>query len=105
MRLGLTSGDPNGIGIETILKTFQDERMFSSITPILYASENLVESNLKNLGIENVNINVIESVYKVKKGKLNILKSCPEDFKLEPGDLSSDAGEYSFSSLKTLSKI
>jgi len=100
MRVGLTSGDPNGIGIETILKTFQDERMFSSITPILYASENLVESNLKNLGIENVNINVIKAVEKAKKGKLNILKSCTEDFKLEPGDLSSEAGEYSFSSLK-----
>ena len=49
MRLGLTSGDPNGIGIETILKTFQDERMFSTITPNLYATENIVESKLKNL--------------------------------------------------------
>ena len=100
MRIGLTSGDPNGIGIETILKTFQDERMFSSITPILYASENLIESNLKNLGIENVNINVVESVDKAKKGKLNILKACPEDYHLEPGKLSSEAGEYSVSSLK-----
>ncbi len=100
MRVGLTSGDPNGIGIETILKTFQDERMFSSITPILYASEILVENNLKNLGVENVNINVIEYIDKAKKGKLNILKTCPEDFNHEPGDLNSEAGEYSFSSLK-----
>ena len=42
MRVGLTTGDPNGIGVETILKTFMDDRMLNSIIPILYASENLM---------------------------------------------------------------
>ena len=37
MRIGLTSGDPNGIGIETILQVFADERMFKGLTPVLYA--------------------------------------------------------------------
>lgn len=100
MRVGLTAGDPNGIGVETILKTFEDDRMFNSITPILYASENLVESNLKSLGIEKLQVNVIESVDKAKKGKLNILKACDEEFVLKPGELRSDAGHYSYSSLK-----
>ena len=37
MRVGLTTGDPNGIGVETILKTFEDDRMFNSIiTGLIY---------------------------------------------------------------------
>ena len=56
MRVGLTTGDPNGIGVETILKTFIDDRMLNSITPILYASENLVDQNLKTLGVENLSL-------------------------------------------------
>ncbi len=101
MRVGLTTGDPNGIGVETILKTFQDDRMFNSITPILYASEKLVEHNMKVLEIENLNVNVIDSADKAKKGKLNIVKACSEEFSVTEGELSSDAGAYSFSSLKT----
>ena len=54
MRVGLTTGDPNGIGVETILKSFQDDRMFNSITPILYSSEKFVEHNIKVLEIENL---------------------------------------------------
>ena len=101
MRVGLTTGDPNGIGVETILKTFQDDRMFNSITPILYASEKLVEHNMKVLEIENLNVNIIDSADKAKKGKLNIVKACSEEFSVTEGELSSDAGAYSFSSLKT----
>ena len=100
MRVGLTTGDPNGVGVETILKTFEDDRMFNSIIPILYASENLVDSNLKTLGIEKLKINVIESADKASKGKLNVIKVCPEDFKINHGQLSSEAGSYSYNSLK-----
>lgn len=100
MRVGLSSGDPNGIGIETIIKTFSDERMLSSITPIIYASESLVEENLKALGIENLKVNAIESADKAKKGEINILTACSEKFQYTPGELNSEAGEYSFESLK-----
>ena len=100
MRVGLSSGDPNGIGIETIIKTFSDERMLSSITPIIYASASLVEKNLKDLGIDNLKVNAIESADKAKKGKINILTACSEEFQYTPGELNSEAGEYSFESLK-----
>ena len=100
MRVGLTTGDPNGIGVETILKTFEDDRMFNSIIPILYASENLVDNNLKTLGIEKLKINFIESTDKASKGKLNVIKVCSEDFNINHGQLSSEAGSYSYNSLK-----
>ena len=36
--LGITTGDINGIGIEIILKTFSDKRMFEICTPIIFGS-------------------------------------------------------------------
>jgi 4-hydroxythreonine-4-phosphate dehydrogenase len=31
--VGISTGDPNGIGIEIILKAFQDKRLFDFFTP------------------------------------------------------------------------
>ena len=36
-RIGISCGDPNGIGIETVLRVFADDRMFDEVTPVLYA--------------------------------------------------------------------
>ena len=51
-RVGFSAGDPNGIGIETIVRTFEDDRMFEEITPVLYATANLVEAALELTGTE-----------------------------------------------------
>ena len=50
--VGFSAGDPNGIGIEAIVRTFQDERMFQEATPVLYATKNLVEAALEITGLE-----------------------------------------------------
>jgi 4-hydroxythreonine-4-phosphate dehydrogenase len=100
MRVGLTSGDPNGIGLETIIRTFQDDRMFSSVTPILYASENLLKENLKSLEIEDFDFSIIDSADKATEGVLNVININDDSFSHQPGELNSDAGEYSYNSLK-----
>ena len=35
VRVGISCGDLNGIGLEVILKTFEDPRMMLDLTPIL----------------------------------------------------------------------
>jgi 4-hydroxy-L-threonine phosphate dehydrogenase PdxA len=37
--VGISTGDPNGIGIEIILKAFEDKRLFSFITPVVFAHD------------------------------------------------------------------
>ena len=37
IKIGISVGDPNGIGIEIILKTFQDKRIYDFFTPIVFA--------------------------------------------------------------------
>ena len=36
--VGISLGDVNGVGIEVILKTFEDKRMLEFCTPVLFLS-------------------------------------------------------------------
>ena len=36
--VGISLGDVNGVGIEVILKTFEDKRMLEFCTPVLFGS-------------------------------------------------------------------
>ena len=40
--LGISCGDPNGVGIEVALRAFADARMFDYFTPVLFGSVELV---------------------------------------------------------------
>ena len=40
--IGISIGDFNGVGIEIILKTFLDKRMFDFCTPIIFGSAKLI---------------------------------------------------------------
>ena len=62
IRVGISVGDPNGIGFEIILKTFEDRRIFDFFTPVVFAhSKNFIEER-KKLGITT-------SVFKLKNLK------------------------------------
>jgi 4-hydroxythreonine-4-phosphate dehydrogenase len=47
-RIGITTGDINGIGIELIIKAFSEHRLLDFVTPIIFAS-NKVVNYYKNL--------------------------------------------------------
>ena len=53
VRVGISCGDLNGIGIEVVLKTFEDARMFGDLVPVLYAPVKAVSHHRKALGIGN----------------------------------------------------
>jgi len=101
MRIGLTSGDPNGIGIETILSVFSDDRMLEEITPVLYATKEVVVKNLDVLNLKNLNWVEIDSAEDALPGRLNIVGLDIEDFNMKLGEKTTEAGSYSFTSLET----
>jgi 4-hydroxythreonine-4-phosphate dehydrogenase len=98
MRIGITTGDPNGIGIETVIKAFADERMLSDITPILYGLPSLLEFYLNKSEVKDLKWQAIDSVDAAKQGFLNVL-DIAEEFNASPGDLSSESGGFSYKSL------
>ena len=47
IKVGITIGDPNGIGIEVILKIFEDKRIFEYFTPIVFGNTNILKEQRK----------------------------------------------------------
>ncbi len=41
IKVGISIGDPNGIGPEIILKALQDSRLLSGFTAVVYGSNNV----------------------------------------------------------------
>ena len=101
--VGITLGDINGIGIEVILKTFEDKRMLDFCTPVIFGSSRIVSSHKKILGIET-NIQGINSLNDIVHGKINLLNIWKEDVKVEIGKSTKTGGEYAFKSLDNATK-
>ena len=63
-------GDPAGIGIEIIIKTFMDNRMMDFCTPVIFSSKNLINSHRKVLNFDELNFNTINSIKEMQGGEL-----------------------------------
>ena len=97
--VGISVGDINGIGIEVILKTFEDKRMLEFCTPVLFASNKLISYHKKALNLNN-NIHGITSIDKLVHGKINLLNAWKEEAKIDLGKTTEDGGKFAFKSLE-----
>ena len=103
IRLGISIGDPNGIGFEIILKTFEDKKIFDLLIPIVFANvENFIEQR-QRLGIKT-NIFSLKNIHKPEEGKLNIIKTWNQPFPIIFGEVQKEAGKASIRSLEAGTK-
>ncbi len=103
IKLGISIGDFNGIGIEIILKTFLDKRMLDFCTPIIFGSTKLISAYKKNMNI-NVPFNGTKHIDKAIQGKINILNLWKEDIEINQGKPTEISGKYAFKSLEAATK-
>ena len=92
LKIGITQGDPNGIGWEVILKTFADPRMTELCTPVIYGSLKAAEFYQKTIAdLEPVPFHIASSIHEIRRGKINLIL-CGDETKIEPGTASPEAG-------------
>lgn len=96
--VGISIGDINGIGIEIILKTFEDKRMLDFCTPVLFGSNKVISYHKKALKIDT-NVNGIHSLDKIIHGKINLLNIWKEEVKIELGKTTKEGGNCALKSL------
>lgn len=96
--VGISIGDLNGIGIEVILKTFEDKRMLDFCTPVLFGATKAISYHKKALGIETP-VHGITSINQVNHSKINVLNIWKEDAKIELGTATKISGDYAAKSL------
>lgn len=96
--LGISIGDPNGIGPEIILKSFLDKRMFDFFTPVLFAPHEVIKAQLAHFDWE-LNIQWVKKLKKANGGKLNVVAVESEGYTLNFGACSPSSGQVAVASL------
>jgi 4-phospho-D-threonate 3-dehydrogenase / 4-phospho-D-erythronate 3-dehydrogenase len=103
IKLGISIGDPNGIGIEIILKIFEDRRLFEFFTPLIFAPIKLLENQKKHFKF-NSSLVLKNNNLKFQKAQLSVFDlPMPDQAKLVFGEASKTAGQLAFESLKSAS--
>lgn len=99
IKIGISVGDLNGIGIEVILKTFQDNRLLELCTPIVFGSNKTISFQRKYLNI-NINFQGIDLLENAIEGKLNVLNCWKDSPNISFGKETEEGGKYAFESLQ-----
>lgn len=98
IRIGITSGDTNGIGYEVILKTFAEPTIFELCTPIVYGNPRIATYHRKGLNL-GINFATVQNADEAQPDRLNLLVVDDAEVKIEFGVPSAEAGEQALKSL------
>lgn len=104
IKLGISIGDINGIGMEVIIKTFSDSRMMDICTPIVYGSSKISTFHRKTLGVNDFSFNQIKSTKDANHKKANLIDCWKEEVNVALGESNEDGGKYAFKSLEAATK-
>lgn len=98
--IGISVGDLNGVGPEIIIKTFSDPRMLDQCTPVIFASQKLIDAVRKTLEDAPMNFVTIKDFGAVESNMVNVFSCWEEEIPLQPGILTDTGGKYAVRSLQ-----
>lgn len=99
--IGITCGDVNGIGIELIIKTFSDSRITELCTPVIFASNKVINFYRKTVPDINFNFYHTRDISRLNTKQVTIFNCWDEDVNITPGQLTETGGQYAVISLQT----
>jgi 4-hydroxythreonine-4-phosphate dehydrogenase len=97
--IGFSCGDINGIGTELIIKSLSDNRILEFCTPVVFASNKLINFYRKSLPEINFTFSSIKDFYKINPKQVNIFNCWEDEVAVNPGELNETGGIYAVKSL------
>ncbi len=98
--IGFTCGDLNGIGIELIIKSLHDNRILEICTPVVFASNKVVNFYRKSLPEINFVFTSCKDFNRLNNKQVNVLNCWEEEVAINPGELNETGGKYALISLQ-----
>ena len=98
--IGFTCGDLNGIGIELIIKSLHDNRLLEICTPVVFASNKVVNFYRKSLPDINFVFTSCKDFNRLNNKQVNVLNCWEEEVAINPGELNETGGKYALISLQ-----
>ena len=99
IKIGISIGDINGVGLEVILKTVADNKILDFCTPIIYGSSKVVSYHKNMIGLEGFHFQSVGSGQNPYHGKVNVVNCWNEDVNITIGAPSESGGTYAYKSL------
>jgi 4-hydroxythreonine-4-phosphate dehydrogenase len=97
--IGITTGDLNGIGLEVIIKTFTDSRMVDLCTPVIFASNKVINFYRRITGDLPFIFTSTKDMTKLNPKQINVFNCWEEEVPIQPGVLTDVGGKYALRSL------
>lgn len=99
LKIGISVGDINGIGLEVILKTLDDERVLEICTPVIYGSSKVISYHKNIVNIKDFAMNSIRDAGQIQTGAINVVNCWNENVRITLGKITEDGGKYAYISL------
>ncbi len=99
IKIGISAGDINGIGLEVILKTISNEGIFKFCTPVVYASTKVVSYH-KNIVDVDFPFQVINDASRPSHEKVNVVNCWQDNVNITLGKASEEGGKFAYIALE-----
>jgi len=99
LKIGISIGDINGIGLEVILKTLHDPRLQNICIPVIYGSSKVVSYHKNIVGLDDLQFFGIQSAERLKYDKINVVNCWEDNVNITLGSMSDGSGKYAKISL------
>jgi 4-hydroxythreonine-4-phosphate dehydrogenase len=97
--IGISCGDINGIGIELIIKSLTDTRLLEVCTPVVFASNKVINFYRKSVPEFNFNYQNTKELNRVNPKQVTVFNCWEEEIAVNPGTLNDIGGIYAIKSL------
>lgn len=99
--IAISTGDPNGVGYEIIIKTLANPHILEVCTPVIFGNQHVLKEWQKTLDEElhGWHTNLISNIDEAQTDKVNIINVYPDTLSLRFGESTKEGGEASFLSL------
>ncbi len=94
LKIGISSGDMNGIGPEVIIKTLSNPKILDYCIPIIYGSSKVMSYH-KNI-VKDINFSFISTAdpERASKSKVNVINCWDESPNISLGQATEEGGKY-----------
>jgi 4-hydroxythreonine-4-phosphate dehydrogenase len=99
VRVGISCGDINGIGLEVIIKTMADVMILNHCIPVIYASSKIVSYHKNIAQSGDFSFHSTHSTERLNKNKVNVLNCWQEAVNINMGQATEEGGKYAYISL------
>jgi 4-hydroxythreonine-4-phosphate dehydrogenase len=98
-RIGITTGDLNGIGIELILKSLSEHQLLEFCTPVVFASNKSLNFYKNIIGETHLQYAGTKELNNLNPKVINVFNCWDEEVPITPGSINEIGGKYGVRSL------